>query len=212
MIKHYKNTMYIIIGLIVILVILSFIYINKKVLPVMIEISSYEVKLITNKIINDSVKEELDKGLTFDKLFITTYEGSKISTIDFDSIIVNRVQNNITNNILNKLKDIDNNIVYKVPLTYSYNNTFLTNISPKIPVRIHPIGYINSKVKTKVTNYGINNALIEVYIDITVTVQVVLPLISNKVDTNLNIPIAIKLVKGEIPNYFGSNNYSIPIE
>ena len=212
MIKHYKNTIYIFIFLIVILVILSFIYINKKVLPVMLEISKDEVKLITNKIINDSVKEELDKGLTFDKLFITTYEGSKISTIDFDSIIVNRVQNNITNNILNKLKNIDNNIVYKVPLTYSYNNTFLTNISPKIPVRIHPIGYINSEIKTKVTNYGINNALIEVYIDITVTVQVVLPLISNKVDTKLNIPIAIKLVKGDIPNYFGSNNYSIPIE
>jgi len=212
MIKHYKNTIYIFIFLIVILVILSFIYINKKVLPVMLEISKDEVKLITNKIINDSVKEELDKGLTFDKLFITTYEGSKISAIDFDSIIVNRVQNNITNNILNKLKNIDNNIVYKVPLTYSYNNTFLTNISPKIPVRIHPIGYINSEIKTKVTNYGINNALIEVYIDITVTVQVVLPLISNKVDTKLNIPIAIKLVKGDIPNYFGSNNYSIPIE
>ena len=212
MVKHNKNTMYILIGLIVILVILSFIYINKKVLPVMIEISTDEVKRITNNIINDSVKEELDRGLTFDKLFITTYEGSKISTIDFDSIIVNRVQNNITNNILNKLKDIDNNIIYKVPLTYSYNNTFLTNISPKIPVRIHPIGYINSNIKTKVTDYGINNALLEVYIEITVTVQVVLPLISNKVDTTLNVPIAIKLIKGDIPEYFGSNNYSIPIE
>ena len=212
MIKHYKNTIYVIIALTITLVIISFIYINKRVLPVMLVVAQNESIRLTNNIINESVKKELDSGITFDKLFIITYENNKISTIDFDSIIVNRIQNNITNNILERLENIENDVIYKIPLTYSYNNTFLTNISPKVPVRLRPIGYINSNIKTKVTNYGINNALIEVYIDITVSIQVVLPLISNKVDTNLAVPLAIKLIKGDIPEFFGSNNYSIPIE
>lgn len=178
----------------------------------MIEIAKDESKRLANEIINDAVKKELDEGLSFDKIFIITYEDKKISTIDFDSIIVNRLQNNIDNNILYSFKNINNKIIYKVPLTYSYNNTFLTNISPKVPVRLKPLGYINSNIKTKVTNYGINNALIEVYIEVEVTLQVILPLVSDKVTTSINVPLAIKLVKGDIPTYFGSNNYSIPIE
>ena len=46
--------------------------------------------------------------------------------------------------------------------------------------------------------------------------QVILPILSNKISNNASIPIAIKLIKGNIPEYFsnaGSNNsMSIPIE
>lgn len=235
MIKHNRNVVYVLIVMIIIGVLLSFILINKKVSPIMRVVAQDESKKVADIIINDAVKKELDNGLTFDKLFIITYDNDKISTIDFDSIIINRLLNNVSNNILVSLRNVENGninelemlhtynmknlkrgIIYEIPLTYSYNNVFLSNLSPKIPVRIHPIGNINSKIRTEVTNYGINNALIEVYIDIEVNMQVVLPILTDTVNTKTSIPVALKLFKGEVPTYFGglngSNNFTLPIE
>ena len=235
MIKHSKDIKYLIIIIVLLWLIISFKIINKRVSPIMINIAEEESKKISSIIINDSIKKELDNGLTFDKLFITTYENNTISTIDFDSIIVNKVLNNITNNIILGIKSIENGepnnlsilsnynkkkikkgIIYEIPLSYSYNNVFLSNLSPKIPVKIHMIGNVNSNIRTKVTDYGINNALLEVYIDIEIELQVILPILSSKITNKSSIPIAIKMIKGNIPKYFSSNeknnSLSIPIE
>lgn len=235
MIRHSRDIKYIIIILIVLGIYISFKIINKKVSPIMISIAEDEAKKISDIIINDSVKKELDNGLTFDKLFITTYENDKLSTIDFDSIIVNKFLNNVTNNIIINIKSIEtgnidnldilNNynkdklrkgIIYEIPLSYSYNNIFLSNLSPKIPVKIHMIGNVNTNVRTKVTDYGINNALLEVYIDIDLELQVILPLLSSKITNKSSVPIAIKMINGIIPKYFSNgeknNSLSIPIE
>ena len=114
---------------------------------------------------------------------------------------------------INKLKK---GIIYEIPLAYSYNNVFLSNISPKIPVKIHMIGNVNSNIRTKVTDYGINNALLEVYLDIEIELQVILPLLSSNIINKSSIPIAIKMINGDIPKYYSSNeknnSLSIPIE
>ena len=235
MIRHSRNIKYIIVLLIVLGIIISFKIINKRVSPIMISIAEEETKKISDIIINDSVKKELDNGLTFEKLFITTYDNNNLSTIDFDSIIVNKLLNNVTSNIISSIKSVENGnidnlnmlknyninklkkgIIYEIPLAYSYNNVFLSNISPKIPVKIHMIGNVNSNIRTKVTDYGINNALLEVYLDIEIELQVILPLLSSNIVNKSSIPIAIKMINGDIPKYYSSNeknnSLSIPIE
>ena len=235
MIRHSKNIKYIIVLLIVLGIIISFRIINKRVSPIMISIAEEEVKKISDIIINDSIKKELDNGLTFEKLFIITYDNNNLSTIDFDSIIVNKLLNNVTSNIISSIKSVENGninnldmlknyninklkkgIIYEIPLAYSYNNVFLSNISPKIPVKIHMIGNVNSNIRTKVTDYGINNALLEVYLDIEIELQVILPLLSSNIINKSSIPIAIKMINGDIPKYYSSNeknnSLSIPIE
>ena len=235
MIRHSKNIKYIIIILIVLGIIISFRIINKRVSPIMISIAEEETKKISDIIINDSVKKELNNGLTFEKLFITTYDNNNLSTIDFDSIIVNKLLNNVTSNIISSIKSVENGnidnldmlknyninklkkgIIYEIPLAYSYNNVFLSNIRPKIPVKIHMIGNVNSNIRTKVTDYGINNALLEVYLDIEIELQVILPLLSSNIINKISVPIAIKMINGDIPKYYSSNeknnSLSIPIE
>ena len=54
-------------------------------------------------------------------------------------------------------------------------NAFLSNLGPKILVKINLIGNVVSSVETKVRNYGINSALIEIYANIEVTEEVIIP-------------------------------------
>ena len=87
-------------------------------------------------------------------------------------------------------------------------------MGPKIPVKLSLIGDIVSNVNTKVTNYGINNALIEVSIYVQVESRVILPFITDTVIVETEIPVAMKLVQGIVPDYLlgGLTNSSVPIK
>ena len=236
--KYNKNINIILVIVIIIGIFVGFEVIDKKISPFMISIASEECDKLATVIINDSIKKEVSEGLSFDKLFIITYENDEIASIDFDSIVVNRVLSNITSSVLvnlkyveegniDKLSELDDvfnyydknklkkGIVYELPLSLTYKNTFLSNLSPKVPVRIHLIGSVNTNLRTKVTDYGINNALIEVYADVEVNLQIILPFINEKQVTKSSVPIVFKMIKGKVPQYFsqGSNKqeFSIPI-
>ena len=84
---------------------------------------------------------------------------------------------------------------------------FLNNLLPKIPVRLNLVGTIFCKLTTDVESYGINNAIFRVNITATTTVKVVLPFTSKNVALEATIPIIIKIIEGDVPNYyFGQNN------
>ena len=105
---------------------------------------------------------------------------------------------------------------YKIPFTVIFKNKFLNNIGPKVPIKVKLIGGIINNFETKVTNYGINNALIEVILKVQVVEQVILPFTSKKIEVELNVPVALKLIQGNVPNYYfngtdSNTKLSIPI-
>ena len=69
-----------------------------------------------------------------------------------------------------------------------------------------------------VYQYGINNALVEVGVHLEMTAQILLPFFTKKMQLECEIPIAIKMIQGSIPNYYGSgllkdsSIYSLPLE
>lgn len=206
--NYYPYILFIVIG-----VILSFKYINYKLTPVMIDVAQIESEKLVTDLVTSSIKENVVDKITFDKLFITT-NINNVSQTDFDTIVVNKILTSVTEQIQDKLKNMDNDIITEIPIGLAYNNILITNLSPKIPVRMHLIGSITSKLNNKITNYGINNALLETNIIVTINIQIILPFKTKNMDIATTYPIAIKLITGNIPNFYstGSNSFSIPIE
>ena len=67
-------------------------------------------------------------------------------------------------------------IVFFVPLAQAANIPLLGNLGPKIPIRFHVIGQVQATIDTKISEFGINNAVVEVNILLTVNVQIIVPL------------------------------------
>lgn len=204
----------------------TFRFINTKVTPILLPYAESSVKKLTNLVINKAISKQVAEDLNIEDLFIITKDGSdQIKTIDFNPILVNKTLTLITNNIQLNLKyleegnidllelpdniDIDydedkisKGIIYEIPSGVIFKNALLSNIGPKIPVKLSIIGDIVSTVNTKVTNYGINNAMIEVSIIVEVEEMVILPLTTKKIKVETSIPVAIKLIQGTVPNYY----------
>lgn len=241
--KHRRlNKLLIVTMSIAILIGISLGKISKVFTPILLETAELEINKFSTIVVNKAISQVLEDKINTDEIFSTiTDERGNIQTVDFNPIIVNQVLNiattvvqnnlrmleegnldsigiydmNITKVKLNKLKK---GIITEIPIGVIFKNSVLSNVGPKIPIRMHYLGDVNSDIKTKITPYGINNALVEISIHLQMTAQIILPFMTDKMNLECNIPIAIKMIQGNIPNYYGSgllkdsSIYSIPFE
>lgn len=239
--RHFKKGNIIILILILIFIGISktFKYINNIASPILMSYAEVEIKRFSNLIVNKAVSKYMDAA-SIDELFIIVKDNNEIKTIDFNPMIVSKLLTTVTEavhvnlkniikgnidkvDVLDDLSDYDieklkHGIIFEIPAGVVLKNSLLSNLGPKIPVRLNLNGEVISNIKTNLTNYGINNALMEVSVNIDLNEQVILPFISKKIAYNLNVPVAIKLIQGTVPNYFfngmteTSPNIALPIQ
>lgn len=227
--KKKKKKIINIIILLIILLSISIIYLlnifNKKVIPQLLSYSEIETKKIVSSIINSTVIENISKNTYEEDLFKTTKASdNSIKSIDFDSSKVTKLLSDTSKLIEQNIRYLEKGevdklnlenisinkkgIIYEIPSGIIFNNVILNNIMPKIPVKIDLIGNIFCKLNTSVEDYGINNALIKVNINIEVEVKILLPFVSKNTIITTDVPIVIKLVEGTVPNYYLDRNYN----
>lgn len=234
--KSKKNRIINLILLVSILIIISIIYLlktfNDKALPQLINYSEIELQKIVTSIINSAVTREIANNIDVDDLFITSKdENGNIKSIDFNTKSINMILSNTTDVVeknlkylekgeIDKLKldnvplsfdkNIKNGIIYELPSGIIFNNVLLNNLFPKIPVKMNLIGNIFCKLDTNVVDYGINNALIKVNINIEVEIKILLPFVSSNSKINVDVPILMKLMEGSVPSYYFDGYLNAP--
>lgn len=226
--KKYKklNILFIVIILLIISIFNLLKIFSKKAMPIFLNYSEIEVNRIASLVINNSLINEIGTKVIFDDLFVVKEDKSgNIVSMDINSSKVNELLIEASKLLEQNLKYLENGeidklkvnglninskkkgVIYELPSGIIFNNVFLNNLLPKIPVRLNLVGTIFCELTTDVESYGINNAIFRVNIHATTTLKVVLPFTSKDVALEAKIPIIIKIIEGEVPNYyFGSNN------
>lgn len=237
-----KNIILIILILLIISVMITLKFISTKMTPVLLENAELEVNKFSVIIANKAISQILEDKINTNNIFETVKsDNGTIQTIDFNPVVVNQaltlattvVQNNLK--LLeegdldsigvydmdlpeDRIKDLEKGIILKMPMGVVTNNSLLSNLGPKIPIRLHYIGDVTGNITTKITQYGINNAMVEVGIHLEIIAQIILPFTTSRKTIECNIPLTIKMIQGVVPNYYGgsiikdSSLYSLPIE
>jgi len=115
------------------------------------------------------------------------------------------------------LENNKNGLVMNIPLFLGSENIFLNNLGPKIPVIINFNGALLTNIKTKVTNYGFNNALLEIYITVELDKLIITPVVKDEEKFYYDILIGALVVHGSVPEFYGdlyetnSNILDIPL-
>lgn len=214
--------------LVVICVVFIFQYINKKASPIIMSYAEMEAKKLSSIIINKAVSKHITEQVSSDELFQITQDSSgEIKAIDFNAAIVNKFLTETTNSVQINLRniekgdidalefadsvlttydkeDLEKGIIYEVSSGVIIGNPILANVGPKIPVKISLVGDATSNVSAEVENYGINNALIQVYVNLKISEQVILPFHKKTIEVESKIPVALKIVTGTVPSYYAN--------
>ena len=196
----------------------------------MIVFCEAEVNKLSKNIMLDVVNDAISSNDLSDELLkIDKNSLGKIQSIELNTSNVNKLISLINNNIKNYFKDLeqgktnsinlDNNlltnsllksrkegIIFEIPIGVVLKSTFLSNVGPKIPVKLVITGDLESKIKTEIVDYGINNALLKVFINIKISEQILLPLSTKIINVETEIPLITKMIQGEIPSYYFENS------
>ena len=209
-------------------IILSLIFINyysNKAYPILKSYAESETKKLTVLIINKAITKQL-YDIDVEELFKITYnKDGEIILIDFDTKKTSKALSTMTSLVELNLRAVEEGkidmlelpenslsnynmellskkIICEIPFGLTTGFSLLSNIGPKIPVKISLIGDVSTNFSTEVVEYGINNALLKVLVNISVTTRVILPISTEDLNISASIPIGMKVVQGKIPNYY----------
>lgn len=101
-------------------------------------------------------------------------------------------------------------VVFFVPLAQAANLPIIENLGPKIPIRFHVVGNVQSTVESTIREFGINNAYVEISILLQVNVQVIVPLASKIKTVEQKIPVAMDLIQGQDPHIYNKGQDGAP--
>lgn len=193
---------------------------SKRTNNTLINIASGEINKVTYSIITDKINNKIlnDKTLK-DILNINKNKNDEILYVDFNLDQAYKVLDNVSNVITSSFKGIENGsveinyldealthetngLVLSIPIGVSLNSMFFLNTGPKIPVKINFIGTVLTNLETKITNYGLNNALVEVFVYIEFHNEIITPFEMKDMSFKYDAIIASEMIQGSVPQFY----------
>lgn len=206
---------------------------NKGIEPNILSWAKTKSEQIALVAVNDAVSKKIASQLDIKKLIVLHHqEGTDKVSYSFDPKEYNNILSQATRRIqrhldllqegnmyelenLNLPDDIEivrdenevrkeQGVIYWVPLGVATRNALLSNLGPQVPVRVQFIGNVATEIRTEVKTLGINSYYLELYIDIGMTLNVIIPSQSEDIVVNNAIKIGDLFIEGEVPQFYNN--------
>lgn len=199
--------------------------VNRGIEPTLMAIAKAKVENIGTKIINASINKQISEDYNARELveLIPTENGYPVAMIDSGGIIevastaTLRAQNMLEKAENGQLPDItlpegveikrqDDStvgIVYYIPLGMATGNALLSNLGPRVPVRFHVVGNIESTTLQKTEQIGINQVHMMVKLTLSAEVRVVVPFETDSHQIKTSYVLVDMTIPGPVPLYYG---------
>ncbi len=174
---------------------------SKRLMPrikslAIIEGDKYIYNLLYS-IVNDSVKK-------FDKNKFLIFKNDQNGELVLTQYNMDEIYKLI--DLMNKtIKIKDKSHMFFIPSGMVSKNFLLNSWGNKIPIMAKTVNNMYINFKTKVHNYGINNALVEIYVIIEVKQQLLIPFAKNTVTNKYEMLVSSYFINGRVPGIYGKN-------
>lgn len=204
--------------------------IDRGIKPTLMDIAEEKTIEFATRTINSAVKST--ENITFDDLIDMNVDNNgNVSTLGWNSSAVNEALRTATDRAeyflygMNKGETLDiddpdlkpiefgdsvgdlaakDPTVVEIPIGQATGNTILANLGPKVPVHFEIVGSLRSDVVHEIKEFGVNAALVEIYIPVTVNVQIVIPFSTSVAEVSTRVFIDSRLVMGSVPEFYSS--------
>ena len=209
---------------------------NKKITPKLLLVAETSINKLNESILMQYRVSNLYKEIQLnDLIYMNKNNKDEIIAVDFHlenayealAVITRYLQNSLEDESVRKnilkyySEDLSSNldsIVLSVPMGVASDFLYMANLGPRIPVKVNYMGYISTSIRIKLEDYGINNVLISLYIDCSITNEFIVPSMEKEINHSYSILIASKIIQGIVPDYYGgaleakSNVLNVPIK
>jgi len=193
------------------LVFSTFLYVSlfdRRILPLVMEISNIHAAAGINRVIARDLAVALDeRGLASEDFYIKTLDGSgNISSLSVNALLVNEICAMLAGGISTALANSAQQEVF-VPMGMFTGINAFAAMGPAYKVRVMPVGFASVDYSSSFVSAGINQINFQIWLDITASVRVVIPLNPQTVSISRRVLLVNTVFSGEVPSvYLGGYN------
>lgn len=195
-----KLIVFVILASLVFLIAKSFLLIEANFRPVIMSIATARADALATEAVNAAVSEKIARNILYkDLVLLEKDRDGRIVMAQVNAMEVNRLISTTTMQVQNALRSIKGETIY-IPLGQAVDSHLLASYGPRIPVRLIPIGRVNTKVVDVFEAAGINQTRHKVYLDIHAEIQIVVPFVSSEIEVVTTVPLTDNIYIGDVPD------------
>lgn len=189
----------------------SFWVIDFRIRPSLRELARVRARQIAIESIQKTVQSQIAPELEYDELveLRLTAEG-KVAYLQSKTGAINRISSKTTLTVQQGLQNLHSETV-GIPLGQIFGLKTLASYGPLLPVKIIPVGVVESSIKDRFDSVGINQIRHKIYVRIETTIKMVVPLVGDEIIIVTDVPLTETIIMGEVPNlYLGTRGTILP--
>ena len=177
--------------------------VDRKILPIMIEIAGANVKTRINAFIAESVNDySRENGLKSEDFYIKSADSNgRISALSVNSVLVNDMCAKIAADVSAGLANLSPEDV-AVPVGALLGFGPLANRGPALSVKILPHGSASVDYETSFASAGINQVNYQIWLKVSAAAEIVNPFRDAPITIERKIMLVNTLITGEIPGFY----------
>lgn len=203
-----KAKTYICLGTFLFILLCLFLYFQFIVTPLVVDVSYAHVDSVATTMISDAIYEVTQEGgYNYDDFMEINYaQDNSISFISANTITLNNFARELSTKAQIYLDKVGSYEI-KVPLGSFTGITALSGVGPDIALHVVPIGSVITSFRSNFVSEGINQTIHSLYIDVNVSLSVILPLTTKNLDFVTQVLVCEHFINGKVPEvYFNFGN------
>ncbi len=171
--------------------------------PVMTSIATARVSNLVNRIVSAAVNEAVENGSIDYQNFVIFEkdETGHITALRSNVAEVNRMQGQITDEILHRLSEVATSEL-EIPLGTLTGSALLAGRGPSLFVRMQAVGSASAAFRNQFTAAGINQTRHQIFLDVDVYMSILLPGMKTSTRVSNEIAVAETVIVGGVPDTY----------
>jgi len=182
--------------------IFTLVYYFAIVLPIVKTYSEAEIRKITEKAINISVSNVINRTLSYDNLIDISYnQNGEIISFSANQYEINTISREIVKEAQIQMQNLGEDGL-KINIGTFTGFPFLIGKGPKLNLNLVPIGVVCSNFESQFSSVGINMTKHSLFLYVEVHVSIVMPIKSYDFKTRSQVLLAESVIVGKVPEVY----------
>lgn len=196
----------------------------QSLLPMMDEYGELQIRQFTSAIVIHEKRAVFQDSIDDSVIIIQRDENGELESIDYNIIYVNQLVDEMVSRTESTINEVqqghytakddsryekyleniceEDGVITTIPLESLISFPPVSFLHCRIPVRFQVESNVIGKVNTQVESYGINNTLVKINVTISMKQKMMLPFFHDIKTIEIEFPIAMKIIRGEIPRVY----------
>lgn len=164
-----------------------------------------KINAITEQALNVAVSNVINTTINYDNIMTINYASNgDVNFITANQYMINTITREVVKNAHEQIKRLGEDYLY-IPLGTLSGVALFSGRGPNVKLSASPVGIVGSSFDSSFISVGINNTLHKIYLKVTATVEMSLPIKKQIINIEQQVLLCESVIIGKVPNvYFNS--------